>query len=233
MTCDEFIPIAAEMQAHWWAFPIPASALDQYAADLADLPAENVAAAVAAHAAAGAERPPTAGQIRRRVAELELDAPSWDDARTALVAWRRGADRRRAAADAWECPRGECDGDLLVQVDERTARPCKCTAAYVRALRGLDELPALVGEFIGDGHATFSEICKFLDEENTTLEAQVRGRWREFIDRVISSRVLAALPEGSALRRLEAARQEDDSRRERHSEPRRLDMLSLVSGKAA
>lgn len=74
---------------------------DQMYKDLADLPGGQVAAAADAWHRDGNEWPPTAGQLRQKVAELQLDAPDWATVAREL---RKGSSLRTAAparGDAW------------------------------------------------------------------------------------------------------------------------------------
>lgn len=214
MRRSDFIRIAEDLQARWWAFPIPPSALDSYAADLSDLDVDLVSTAVAALDATGEFRqPPTSGQIRRKAAELQLDAPDWDAARTAIVRWRRGSERRAEAMKSWKCPEGICDGSSYLQVAERTLRPCMCRPAYVAALRGWDTLSPLIVEFLREGHADPGVMMQMLDTFDTTAEAQLRSRWREFTSRAVQSRTLAGLQAAADVPQITAARAEDEQRR--------------------
>lgn len=225
----EFRPIAAAMQSRWFAFEIPDSALVQYVADLVDLRADDVAVAVAS--LGDRERPPTSGQIRRRVVELQLDAPTWTEARAAIARWRAGSEARSVAASDWVCPAGMCDGSSFV-IEDTDARNCECRPLWLARLRGLAELPVLVAEFVGvDGQLANHEADALL-EGDTTLEAQVRARWEQFVRRIVDSRMLAALPAGDGLRRVEAARDEDGQRQERHGELRSMNPIALLERSA-
>lgn len=82
MNQAEFSQFAAVIQARWWAFPLPPQALDQYLADIADLRLDAAMVALDAFSMDGRERPPTSGQLRRKVVELQVDAPDWG------TAWR-------------------------------------------------------------------------------------------------------------------------------------------------
>lgn len=227
----DFIGIATDLQARWWAFPIPGTALDYYEHDLRDLDADAVTVAIAALDATGEfKQPPTAGQIRRKVAEMALDAPDWDTVRTSLVMWRRSHEHRQEAAESWTCPEGICDGTSYVPVPgvERHVRHCLCRPAYVRALRGWDALPDLVAEFLADGHLEWGEIQRCLDLGDTTAESQIRTRWQQFAGRAVESRVLAALPAGDGVPRISAARAESDARSRRDGDLRRVSAVALL-----
>jgi hypothetical protein len=226
MNAIEFRPIAADIQARWFAFPIPRHALAQYVADLRDLRADHVAVAVAS-LNDGRDRPPTSGQIRRRVVELQLDVPAWPEARAAIVHWRAGSERRAERIEGWQCPARSCDGSGFV-IDNSAARDCECRPLRLAVVRGLDELPALVAEFVGDDGYLANHEADALLEGDTTLDAQVRARWEQFARRIVDSRMLAPLPSGDdGLPRIAAARDET-RRREHHGELRRVDPVALL-----
>lgn len=239
MTAQDFIPIAATLQTRWWAFPIPPSALDGYVEDLQDLDIAAIAAAVDSFVAEGADRPPTSGMIRRRVAELELDAPTWDEVRTELVHWRADRSRREVVGEEWACPDGACDGTGMVPVigpAARTAssrawatmRACTCRQARLEAIRGWALLSPLVREFVTGRHVDAEELTKMLSLASGDTEARVRGRWREFVGRAVDSRVFAAIPAPPGIARLDAARREDHDRRSRGGDLRRVTPLAML-----
>lgn len=225
MNAVEFRPVAAAIQARWFAFEIPPSALAQYVVDLADLRSGDVAAAV--DSLGDRERPPSPGQIRRRVVELQLDAPAWPEARAALARWRGRVDDRVDAIAGWVCPAGVCDGSGFA-IEDRDARNCVCRPARQSQLRGLSDLPVLVAEFVGvDGQVSNGELDKLL-EGDTQLDAQVRGRWEQFVRRIVDSRVFAALPASDSMPRIEAARAEQLQREERGGGLRRMVPVALL-----
>lgn len=234
MTERGLIQMAKVLQQQWWAFPIPPKALDAYGKDLDCFDDTAVLAAIASLAAgderrAPTERPPTVGQIRRRVAEMELDAPTWDEVHTALVLWRRDRGTRELRAAEWECPHGLCGGDgVIADKANCTSQHCRCRPAYLAALRGWDVLPPLIGEFMNGGHVGWSEVVRFLDEGDTTAAAQVRGRWTEFVNGAIQARVLARLGVGDGVPQIEAARDEDRERTERHGDLRRFSARAML-----
>lgn len=227
MNTAEFTPIAAAIQKRWWAFPIPAAALDQFVKDLGHLPAADVAAAVASLSSDGLPRVPTPGQVHRRALELQLRAPSWPEARAALVAWRRRSERRVAAVEAWVCTAGLCDGSGFETTDN-DARDCACRPARAERLRGLGELPVLVAEFVSEQHVSVAEVDKLI-EGDTALDAQVRGRWEALARKIIEARVLAALPvsAGYELPAVQAARV-GAAARDRDGSLRRMDPVALL-----
>jgi hypothetical protein len=228
MDAVEFRPIAAAIQSRWHAFPIPPSALAQYVADLSDLAAGDVTDAVESLGNDGRDRPPTPGQVRRRVVELQLRAPAWPEARAALVAWRGRSGVRAAVVEAWVCPAGLCDGSGFV-VDQNDARDCSCRPARTATARGIGELATLLAEFVTERHVSPGELDK-LTEGDTTLEAQVRARWEQFVRRIVDSRMLAALPDRGvdSLPAVAAARVAD-ARRDTDGSLRRLDIGRLLN----
>lgn len=218
MTAKEFAPIGADIQARWFAFPIPKAAMAQYVLDLRELEAGDVAAAVAM--LSDRDRPPTPAQIRRRVIEMQIAAPDWPTARADIARWRARVDERATAITAWVCPARLCDGKGFI-IDDRDARDCECRPLRLAAMRGLDEMPALIAEFVGvDGQVTNAELDALLGGD-TTLEAQVRWRWEAFCRRIVNSRVLAALP-GSDLPAIEDARADVERREQRRGTLRPL-----------
>lgn len=227
MNATEFQPIAADIVARWPAFPIPDTALAQYVLDLGHLPAADVAAAVASLSSDGVPRAPTPGQVHRRALELQLRAPSWPEARGALVAWRKRSEQRVAAVEAWVCTVGVCDGAGFVVTDD-DARDCVCRAVRAKRRRGLDELPVLVAEFVSEQHVSNAEVDKLI-EGDTALDAQVRGRWEALVRKIIEARVLAALPvsSGYELPAVQAARVEAAAR-DRDGSLRRVDAVALL-----
>lgn len=222
----EFRPIGADIQARWAAFPIPPSAIAQYVADLNDLAIADIRVAVESFAAS--PKPPTPGQLRHRVIELQLDAPEWPAARSAMLRWRAGAAARVEAAERWVCPAGICDGSGF-SIDEAAndARDCECRPALLAVRRGLGALPLLLAEFVTTREVSNAELDRLLAGD-TTLDAQVRSRWEAFVRRIVQSRMLAALPagEGRELPRVAAARAEDGARST--SGLRRLDPVALL-----
>ncbi len=226
MNAAEFRPIAKRIQARWYAFQIPPSAMAQYVADLGDLGVDDVAAAVDSFATAA--KPPTSGQVRHRVVEMQLDVPDWPAARSVLLRWRAGAAARVDFAERWACPAGVCDGSgFAIDDTVNDARDCECRPALLAARRGLHALPALVAEFVTAREVANGELDG-LAEGNTTLDAQVRARWDAFTRRIVDSRVLAALPVAGSrdLQRVAAARAEDGGRG--RSGLRRMDPVALL-----
>jgi len=103
MTPEEFAGIAERMVLRWpsvnWDARAEQGSIDQMFKDLADLPGEQVDVAAEAWFREGNEWPPTAGQLRSRVAELALDAPDWTTVAREL---RKGASQRTASPERGE-----------------------------------------------------------------------------------------------------------------------------------
>lgn len=239
MDAREFRPIAADMQGRWFAFPIPEMAFAQYLTDLHDLDADNVATAVVAIAAEGSDRPPTAGRIRLKVAELQLGAPIWADVKRQLIDRQ---DRMRTwEPPEWTCPYEECGGSGFaerreaytyttvkrengrIEAERREAErditcDCRCRPERIASRRMAESLHPLVREFIAEKYVTWDEVETVGKGGATTLEAQMRTKWEAFIHRAAESRVLAAVDAPAGMQRIEAARSED----ERRGGPRRL-----------
>lgn len=202
------------VQAAWPKWPIDLTA---YGNGLQGLDPSAVAAAVASIAAEGREDAPSASEIRQRVAQLIVDAPSWTVARATLIMWRDGC-RKHSAERAsverdWRCPFDECDGTGFVWVDDSTTTDCRCKPQLVAAIRGASVLPPLLRRFLDEKHASAFEIDA-LATGDTSLEAQIRVRWQEFVGRMVSDEAVADTVAGG-LPGLEAARARAAGERER------------------
>jgi hypothetical protein len=178
----------------------------------------------------GREFRPNAGDVRRRVAALQLGAPDWAEVKAQLVARHVHLARRDPDADRWTCPEGTCDGSGWVEVGEREAQRCPCYAARVEASRALDLLAPLVREFFDDGYVTWAEVDELCSSVNTTLEAQARDKWNRFVARAVESRVLAAIEGAPDLPRIEEARHAD-ARRSRRGLARPRFLAALTEGR--
>jgi hypothetical protein len=185
---SEFVDVARAIQETWWAFPVPAPALDRLYRELADLDRAPVLAAVAA--LGERERPPTAAMVRAKVAELADDAPAWGEALAMMR--RRLVDPHRA--DAWTCPDGACDGSGWTLDDEEVSRPCACRPAAIAYRRRAWRMDPLVGEFLD--LVGWREARQAAGGDRTA-EAQVREKYRAFLAERREDAVLAlADPEG-------------------------------------
>lgn len=200
--------------------------LKRYAEDIADFdPATMRAAIDAYHRDQGGHFQPTAGELRRRAALLELAPPEWMDVRRQLVE-RRVAMRAFNPAP-WACPVGACDGSGLVLPEDpwdheanalATPTRCECAPARREHFKMADTLAPLVREFIDEKFVTWAEVDKIGealgDSATSTLESQVREKWKAFASRAVESRVLASIEAAPDLARLEQARDEDEPRRQ-------------------
>jgi hypothetical protein len=77
MRPSEWLEIVAVIRDRWPHSDLPEGTIEQWGRDVADLPAEQVAAAVEALYRDGVKFAPNAAQIRTRVVELALSIPEW------------------------------------------------------------------------------------------------------------------------------------------------------------
>ncbi len=207
------------VQATWPSWPINVSA---YLEGLRGVAPGAVVAATSSLAADGLKEPPSVAQIRQRVAQLIVDAPSWTVARATLITWRDGCRKhsaeRASVERGWQCPFDDgngtgCDGTGFVWVDDSTTTDCRCKPQLVAAIRGASVLPPLLRRFLDEKHASPFEIDA-LATGDTSLEAQIRVRWQEFVGRMVSDEAVADTAAGT-LPGLEAARARAAGERER------------------
>lgn len=85
MTPSEWLEIAAVIRARWPHSRLPEETIVQWGADLEDLPAAHVVAALDVAYREGRDHPPHGGHLRRTVAELAVAAPEWADAQRAIA----------------------------------------------------------------------------------------------------------------------------------------------------
>lgn len=109
MTSAEWTPIYVKLLRRFpnvdWTKWEAVGADDQYAEDLADLPAQHVAAALDVLCRDGRAWPPPAGEVRKAIIELTMDPPEWADAARAIAKCAmHGPGDRRAAAIAEQHP---------------------------------------------------------------------------------------------------------------------------------
>lgn len=197
-----------ELQQRWPRWPVDVPA---YAASLEDLPADLVLAAIQTIDADGAKDAPSPSLIRRRVSELQVSVAPWTSARATLLLWRRAckqlAAERRQRLEAWVCPDGRCDGSGIVWVDEaaNVTSDCSCRPQMRAAAGGVDALPPMLQRFLDDLHTDVRQIDAIADGD-TTMEAQVRGRWQEFAAAMVRDDAWAATRAADGVPAIDAAR---------------------------
>lgn len=105
MTPAEFASIMEKIVLRWpmvsWDERAESGAVSLMGDDLSDLPGDKVAIAAEAYFREGNEWPPTAGQLRRKVCELDIDAPEWIEVSKAIrrcTAYLNEADREARLA---------------------------------------------------------------------------------------------------------------------------------------
>lgn len=188
----------------------------RYAADVVHLDAAEAAAAVAVLKRSGRQFAPTAGEVCREVARLQLGAPEWGEVKRQLVMRQEAIVAGRDAPIAWACPFDACDGGGFVFAEATNdAHDCECRPARTAAIRRADELHPLVREFIDKSYVTWGEIDAVGQggRDAATIEAQMRRKWEAFADRAVETRAIAAVEGPPTLARLEQARDEDAPRR--------------------
>lgn len=161
MNADSFKEVMLDLEAHWHRDELPEEVYVVYLRELGGFTVEEVRTAITALARAGERRMPLAGQIRAKVIELRLDAPTWGQAVRELRNAVRALDEFRYPE---RCVDGnpECDGmgwathEETVQVERRSW--CECaTANATRARkrhqreRGEPYEPCTVGVCDGSG----------------------------------------------------------------------------------
>lgn len=214
----EALELVALVEASWPSSRFGEANRQQYAEDIVHLDAAEALAAVRVLKRAGREFAPTAGEVAREVARLQIDAPEWGEVKRQLVKRHEAQIADRDSVSEWICPHGRCDGSGFVHHPLRNdATDCECRPARIAATRQADPLHPLLREFVDEGYVTWGEIDAVGagGREAATLEAQMRRKWEAFADRAIDSRAFAAIEGPPTLRRLESARDEDAPRRRR------------------
>jgi hypothetical protein len=84
MTPQEFARVVQMVRAFWPGAPLSADNVKAYGAVLEDLDYESVKATIEAMSREGRERIPPPGVVRRKYAEMVLDAPTWAEVHRAL-----------------------------------------------------------------------------------------------------------------------------------------------------
>lgn len=210
--------MAQRMLRRWphvdWSAWEATGALEQYTADLADLDTGQVDVALDLLAREDRRFPPLAGQVRQKVIELTVDAPSWGEVKAMLTTKAAGALPRQRP----ECPEGRCDGSSwLVDEDTNEASPCLCRAGRIDEARKRGR-PRIVAEFVQElGALEFRDLAG-----DRTAEAQVREKWEAFVRRRHEAHRTAGLPDAG----LPGLRRQSELRRLGHGLP-----LELVDGR--
>lgn len=208
MNQREFAAIFAEVQGHWHLDPIPVEALDTYLSDLGEFEAAQVAAAVQALAREGKPRVPLAGQIRRKIVELQLDPPQWPVALRQLKDGSRWLDDWRPPAACLdgnpECAEGWVETPETYELSKNV--PCECSPNRIDRRRKLHLIrdgrmePCTLGVCDGTGYVRKTEEAI----HNVTRPCSCRGKLVELrqppLHRVV--RVFAELVGWDEIRRM-------------------------------
>lgn len=156
MNPQEWMNIAATIQARWPNVDLPVSTLQQWGEDLQDLPANQVHATLDVLYRDGREFAPNAGIIRKRLTELVLDPPEWGQVLEQL----REIERTHEVRATGELIEGE-DGQDLALVDRPREQVLADAHPMVVAFR----------EYLA------SQISVAADGGD---EARLREKWKEF-----------------------------------------------------
>jgi hypothetical protein len=159
MTVQEWLQIAATIQARWPGVELPPATLEEWGRDLADLPADQVAATVDVLYREGREFAPHSGIIRKRLVELLLDPPEWGEVLEQL----REIQRTPEAKATGELVASETGADIGVVVRPRDDVLSR-THPMVVAFR----------EHLG------SSIEPGLNPQDGSSEARLREKWNGF-----------------------------------------------------
>jgi hypothetical protein len=199
VTADEFERVTALLEAHWHGDDMPETAIPIYAHELASLDFGEVQAAVLALAREGKRRTPYAGEIRRKIVLLQLDAPPWATAIKDLAQAFREIDAFKEPDECVvgnpECRSGYIFEQSTYEMGERElhnemARACECREV-VREMRRPKWLHPLLTEFLA--HVTSSTVRDTLASGDTTREAQLRNKYDAFVNDTVEQRLLAGL----------------------------------------
>lgn len=171
MKASEWAEIASTIRERWPAARIPGETIARWGDDCADLPGVHVALAVDVLYREGREYPPHGGQIRAKVVELAIGAPSWGEA---LRLFRNAFGRPTSCIDATREP----DDDGLGRAYPRR----EYLEAHHPLLLGFAQ--AVGWDQIAAAFAGGSD------------EARAREKWNAHVARATREGTLAGLPDG-------------------------------------
>jgi hypothetical protein len=196
MNRREWLEISARMTLYWPQAETPDESLALFYEDLKDQEGGKVLAAVESlHRDPAQVWPPNSGQILYRLAEIDLDAPSWMELKAELT--RRGS-APGTVASPWQepCPFGVCDGrGFIVDEDARMSTACECRPGKIEQAKAVaaDALTAnpVVAAFIADvGTGELDDVRA----GDRVAEAQVRTKWEGFVLERIREVTWAGIP---------------------------------------
>lgn len=160
--------------------------MTHYADVLQDLPMAHVIAAVTSYEAEGREFAPSAGALRKRVIEMQIDAPPWHG--------------------AWEWIRRLPHAGYLDRTyyDPRREGPAAKGAEW-HCWRIFEEMPAPVRAFCRQlGRSQL--VDNLFDQQNG--EARLREKYAKFLSECVQTEVLAQVEGADDLPRVERAKRE-------------------------
>lgn len=160
MTEAEWIEVVKELRAQWPHSEIPKATIAAWYRDVADLPFEQVMAAARTFARDGVEWVPTGGKLRKRVAELVLDAPDWSEVLEQL--------REIQRAPVEKVGRLLNPDDLDADVEVEILRPRDAVVARTH--------PMIVAFLLHVG----SQVAMGVDANDGGAEARLREKWFAF-----------------------------------------------------
>jgi hypothetical protein len=133
MTESEWVEVVGRINANWPHQIVPDAALAKWYDDLKDLPVGYVTRAVEDLYHGGREFPPNGGQIRKRAAEMQVDAPTFAEVwRLVLRAASKFGRDRVGEARAWLRERHPVAEELVRRVGWREI----CNSEELEVLHG-------------------------------------------------------------------------------------------------
>lgn len=159
MNFQDWLQIAATIQARWPNIELPPATLEEWGRDLADLPADQVAATVDVLYREGREFAPHSGIVRNRLVELLIDPPEWGEVLEQL----REIQRTPAAKATGELVESDHGADIAIVVrprDDVLSRTHPMVVAFREHLA--------------------TSIEAGLSPTDGSGEARLREKWKEF-----------------------------------------------------